>query len=106
MALKRMVKASPRARQRSKARISAYEELLAHRRLPGPAQIVIPAARLGSWSMRPIRQGLAALNLSSILIFARHRGGDGPNGAGKTTLFRIMTGQRSRSGTMRVGDLS
>jgi ATP-binding cassette ChvD family protein len=109
------VKASPRARQaKSKARISAYEELLAKAQeaRQGQAQIVIPAGpRLGTVVVQA--SGLAKAYGDRLLFehldFKLPPGGIvgviGPNGAGKTTLFRLMTGQeKPDSGTMRVGD--
>jgi sulfate-transporting ATPase len=109
------VKASPRARQaKSKARISAYEELLAKSQeaRQGPAQIVIPPGpRLGSVVVEATDVGKAYGDrlLFEHLDFKLPAGGIvgviGPNGAGKTTLFRILTGQeRPDSGKLRVGD--
>jgi ATP-binding cassette ChvD family protein len=109
------IKASPRARQaKSKARIRAYEELLAtaQEARSGTAQIVIPPGpRLGSVVVEAT--GLAKAYGDRLLFenldFNLPPGGIvgviGPNGAGKTTLFRILTGQETPdAGTMRVGD--
>ncbi len=106
---------SPRARQaKSKARISAYEELLAksQEQKGGPAQIIIPVAeRLGSLVLEA--DGLAKAygdrllfeNLSFNLPPGGIVGVIGANGAGKTTLFRIITGQeKPDSGTLKLGD--
>ncbi|HEY3776563.1 MAG TPA: energy-dependent translational throttle protein EttA [Rhizomicrobium sp.] len=109
------IKASPRARQaKSKARIRAYEELLAKAEdnRTGPAQIVIPAGpRLGSVVAEATQLGKAYGDrlLFENLEFNLPPGGIvgviGPNGAGKTTLFRILNGQETPdSGTLRIGD--
>ncbi|HKD21914.1 MAG TPA: energy-dependent translational throttle protein EttA [Rhizomicrobium sp.] len=109
------IQTSPRARQaKSKARIKAYEELLAksQEQRTGPAQIVIPSGpRLGSVVVEAT--GLAKAYGDRLLFenldFNLPPGGIvgviGPNGAGKTTLFRLLTGQETPdSGTLRVGD--
>jgi ATP-binding cassette ChvD family protein len=109
------IQASPRARQaKSKARIRAYEELLAtsQENRAGPAQIVIPAGpRLGSVVVAASQVGKAYGDrlLFEDLDFNLPPGGIvgviGPNGAGKTTLFRILTGvEKPDSGSLRVGD--
>jgi ATP-binding cassette ChvD family protein len=109
------IKASPRARQaKSKARIRAYEELLAkaEESRTGPAQIVIPPGpRLGSVVAEAAQLGKAYGDrlLFENLDFNLPPGGIvgviGPNGAGKTTLFRILTGQeKPDSGALRIGD--
>jgi ATP-binding cassette ChvD family protein len=109
------IKTSPRARQaKSKARIQAYEELLAKSQdtRQGPAQIVIPAGpRLGSLVVEAEDVGKAYGDqlLFEHLEFKLPPGGIvgviGPNGAGKTTLFRLLTGQeKPDTGSMRVGD--
>jgi energy-dependent translational throttle protein EttA len=109
------IKTSPRARQaKSKARIQAYEELLAKSQdtRQGPAQIVIPAGpRLGSLVVEAEDVGKAYGDqlLFEHLEFKLPPGGIvgviGPNGAGKTTLFRLLTGQeKPDTGAMRVGD--
>jgi len=109
------VKSSPRARQaKSKARIQAYEELLAKSQdnRQGTAQIVIPAGpRLGSVVVEAddLVKAYGDQLLFEKLNFRLPPGGIvgviGPNGAGKTTLFRILTGQeKPDSGALRVGD--
>ena len=109
------VKSSPRARQaKSKARIQAYEELLAKSQdnRQGMAQIVIPAGpRLGSVVVEAdeLVKAYGDQLLFEKLNFRLPPGGIvgviGPNGAGKTTLFRILTGQeKPDSGALRVGD--
>lgn len=109
------ISASPRARQaKSKARITAYEDLLvqAQDRAPGSAQIVIPAgARLGDTVIdaQSLTKGYGDHLLISNLDFRLPPGGIvgviGANGAGKTTLFRMITGQEQPdSGTLTIGD--
>ena len=109
------IKTSPRARQaKSKARIQAYEELLAKSQdnRQSTAQIVIPAGpRLGSVVVEAVDLGKAYGDrlLFENLNFTLPPGGIvgviGPNGAGKTTLFRILTGQEGPdSGELRVGE--
>ena len=109
------IKASPRARQaKSKARIRAYEELLAkaEESRTGPAQIVIPPGpRLGavvaeaSGLAKAYGDRLLFENLEFNLPPGGIVGVIGPNGAGKTTLFRILNGQeKPDSGTLRIGD--
>ena len=109
------IQQSPRARQaKSKARINAYEELLAksQEQRSGPAQIVIPVAeRLGSIVVQA--EGLAKAYGDRLLFenveFNLPPGGIvgviGPNGAGKTTLFRMLTGQeKPDAGMLRIGE--
>jgi energy-dependent translational throttle protein EttA len=106
---------SPRARQaKSKARINAYEELLAksQEQRGGTAQIVIPVAeRLGSLVVEA--EGLGKAYGDRLLFenvnFNLPPGGIvgviGANGAGKTTLFRMLTGQEQPdAGVLRIGD--
>ncbi len=109
------ISASPKARQaKSKARIKAYDELVAKAadRDPGTAQIVIPIPeRLGN-KVIEINGVTKAYNdklLFDNLTFSLPPGGIvgviGPNGAGKTTLFRLITGQEQPdSGTVVIGD--
>ena len=109
------IQTSPRARQaKSKARINAYEELLAKSQeaRQGTAQIVIPSGpRLGSLVVEAdgVAKAYGDRLLFENLEFTLPPGGIvgviGPNGAGKTTLFRILTGQeKPDAGTLRVGD--
>jgi ATP-binding cassette ChvD family protein len=109
------VRQSPRARQaKSKARVSAYEALVAQSREKAPetAQIVLPPGpRLGDLVVEAdkVRKGFGNHLLVEELSFRLPPGGIvgviGPNGAGKTTLFRMVTGQeRPDSGRFRVGD--
>jgi len=109
------VRSSPRARQaKSKARITAYDELLAQsqERALGNAQIVIPPGpRLGDLVIeaQALRKGYGDRLLIDDLSFKLPPGGIvgviGPNGAGKTTLFRMITGQEQPDGgALRLGD--
>jgi energy-dependent translational throttle protein EttA len=109
------IRASPRARQaKSKARITAYEDLLslAQERAPGSAQIMIPPGpRLGDVVIEAehLKKGYGDRLLIDDLDFRLPPGGIvgviGPNGAGKTTLFRMIVGEeRPDAGTLRVGD--
>ncbi len=109
------VRQSPKARQaKSKARITAYEELLkkSTEKAPDVAQIIIPAGpRLGNLVLKAenLRKAYGDKLLFDDLSFNLPAGGIvgviGPNGAGKTTLMRIITGQEQPdSGTFRMGD--
>lgn len=109
------VRSSPRARQaKSKARISAYEDLLAKSKedRTGVAQINIPAGpRLGDLVIEAtdLQKAFGDKLLVEDLNFKLPPGGIvgviGPNGAGKTTLFRMITGQdKPDGGTLRLGD--
>ncbi len=111
------IRASPRARQaKSKARITAYETLLAQAAdaQVGQAQIVIPPGpRLGSLVIEAdhLRKGYGDRLLIDDLSFKLPPGGIvgviGPNGAGKTTLFRLITGQEEADGgAIRLGETS
>jgi ATP-binding cassette ChvD family protein len=106
---------SPAARQaKSKARIQAYEELLAksQERAPDPTEIVIPVPpRLGSVVIEAegLRKGYGNRLLIDDLSFKLPPGGIvgviGPNGAGKSTLFRMITGnEQPDGGDLRIGD--
>jgi ATP-binding cassette ChvD family protein len=109
------VRQSPRARQaKSKARVSAYEALVAESREKAPetAQIVLPPGpRLGDLVIEAqhVSKAFGDRLLIEALDFRLPPGGIvgviGPNGAGKTTLFRMVTGQEAPdNGTFRVGD--
>jgi len=109
------VRQSPRARQaKSKARLSAYETLLAQSREKAPetAQIVLPPGpRLGDLVIEAqhVAKGFGDMLLIEALDFRVPAGGIvgviGPNGAGKTTLFRMVTGQDAPDdGRFRIGD--
>ena len=111
------INASPRARQaKGKARVSAYETLLAEsaereRRAP-TSQITIPAGpRLGDVVVEAegLCKGYGERLLIEDLSFRLPPGGIvgviGANGAGKTTLFRMITGEESPdSGSLRLGE--
>jgi energy-dependent translational throttle protein EttA len=108
------IRMSPRARQaKSKARISAYEELRAEgeRQQEGSVEILIPVpARLGDEVVvaEGLTKGFGDRLLIDDLSFSLPRGGIvgviGPNGAGKTTLFRMITGQdQPDGGSLKVG---
>jgi len=102
------VRESPRARQaKQKARITAYESLLAEsaREEVTSAQIILPTPpRLGDIviNAESMRKGYGERLLIDELSFKLPRGGIvgviGPNGAGKTTLFRMLTGQEKPDG--------
>ena len=109
------VRAAPKARQaKSKARLSAYEQLLeeqneAHTEA---ARISIPPGpRLGNIVIEAdgLKKGFQDKQLIDGLDFRLPPGGIvgvvGPNGAGKTTLFRMITGQDDPDeGAMRIGE--
>ena len=109
------IRQSPRARQaKSKARITAYDTLLAEaqEKQLGAAQIVIPPGpRLGDMVIEAenLRKGYGNRLLIEKLSFRLPPGGIvgviGPNGAGKTTLFRMITGQeKPDGGSLRIGE--
>ena len=109
------VRMSPRGRQaKSKARINAYEALVAEEqsRLPETVEILIPPGpRLGDVVVEAdkVSKGFDGRLLFDELSFTLPRGGIvgviGGNGAGKTTLFRIIVGQeKPDSGELRLGE--
>ena len=109
------VRASPRGRQaKSKARLTAYEDLLNQNqeKVIDNAKIVIPPGpRLGDLVIESLNlvKGFSERLLVDDLSFKLPPGGIvgviGPNGAGKTTLFRMITGQDSPdSGSINIGD--
>ena len=109
------VRLSPRARQaKSKARIGAYEKLLAENpeERERELEIFIPQGqRLGDIVVeaKDLRKGYGDRLLFDDLTFSLPRGGIvgiiGPNGAGKTTLFRLITGEEQPDGgTLRLGE--
>jgi energy-dependent translational throttle protein EttA len=109
------VRASPRARQaKSKARLAAYEDLLAEEQQKREDTIEIsipPGPRLGDVVVKAehLRKAFGDNVLIEDLNFNLPRGGIvgviGANGAGKTTLFRMITGQeKPDGGTLRIGE--
>jgi energy-dependent translational throttle protein EttA len=102
------IRMAPRARQtKSKARISAFEQLRAEseRQTEGTLEILIPVPeRLGEEVViaKNVSKGYGDRLLFENLNFSLPRGGIvgviGPNGAGKTTLFRLITGQEAPDG--------
>ena len=109
------VRMAPRARQaKPKARLAAYESLLAQDREAKleEVELHIPAGkRLGDRVV--VAQGLTKAYGDKLLFdnldFELPPGGIvgviGPNGAGKTTLLRMMVGQEAPdAGTLKVGD--
>ncbi len=109
------VRQGAKARQaKSKARLRAYDELLAaanEKRTVG-AQIIIPAGpRLGDnvFQVENVNKGFGDRLLIENLTFSLPPGGIvgvvGPNGAGKSTLFKMLTGgETPDSGTLKIGD--
>ena len=109
------VRASPRARHaKSKARLTAYERLLAEERdvRLDRVEIHIPAGpRLGDLVVEAdgVSKGFGDRLLVEDMSFSLPPGGIvgvvGPNGAGKTTLFRMIVGEEHPdAGELRVGD--
>ena len=109
------IQQSPRARQaKSKARISAYEELLAkdNDALTTIKQITIPAGpRLGSLVLdsENLTKGFGEQLLIEDLSFRMPPGAIvgiiGANGAGKTTFLKMITDQeKPDSGSITLGD--
>jgi ATP-binding cassette ChvD family protein len=109
------VRASPKARQaKSKARLKAYEELLAasQNQQEGSAQIIIPTPpRLGDLviEVKGLKKGFGDRLLIDDLSFKLPPAGIvgviGPNGAGKTTLFKMLTKQeKPDGGEIKFGD--
>jgi ATP-binding cassette ChvD family protein len=103
-------------RNKPKARLTAYEALLAADAAADAhldqVQIHIPAGpRLGEVVVEAehVRKGYGERLLIDDLTFSLPRGGIvgviGPNGAGKTTLMRMITGQEQPDdGKIRLGD--
>jgi ATP-binding cassette ChvD family protein len=109
------IRMSPRARHaKSKARITAYEELLAQdeREQVRTAEILIPKGpRLGKTVIHAehVTKAFGDNVLIDDLSFDVPPGAIvgiiGANGAGKTTLFKLIVGdERPDSGTLTVGD--
>ncbi|NLT66715.1 MAG: energy-dependent translational throttle protein EttA [Acidobacteria bacterium] len=111
------VRMSPRARQaKGKARLSAYEELLAEemeaeKRVQATDLHIPPGPRLGDLVVEAanLRKGYGDRLLIDDLSFRLPPGGIvgviGANGAGKTTLFRMIVGEEQPDGgSLRIGD--
>src|SRR6476661_9150353 len=109
------VRLAPKARHaKSKARLGAYERLLADEedvKLDRVEIHIPPGPRLGdvvieaSGVSKGFGDRLLFENLEFSLPPAGIVGVIGPNGAGKTTLFRMIAGQETPdSGDLRIGD--
>jgi len=112
------VRMGARARQaKGKARLTAYEQLLAEAndaRGPQARELEIaipPGPRLGDQviEVTDLRKGYGDRLLVEDLTFSLPRSGIvgiiGPNGAGKTTLFRMLVGEEAPdAGSITVGD--
>jgi sulfate-transporting ATPase len=110
------IRMAPRARQaKGKARITAYEQLVAEAEAAetraDKLQISIPPGpRLGDLVVEAdqLNKGYGNRLLIEDLSFSLPRGGIvgviGPNGAGKTTLFRMLVGQeQADGGALKIG---
>ena len=109
------IRLSPRARQaKGKARLTAYEQLLAAdtpEKTDSTEIYIAPGPRLGDVVVeaRKLRKGYGDVLLMDDVNFTLPPGGIvgviGPNGAGKTTLFRMLVGQEQPDGgTLRLGE--
>jgi ATP-binding cassette ChvD family protein len=109
------VRAAPKARHaKSKARLGAYERLLAEEdsvRLDRVEIHIPPGPRLGDLVIdaKDVAKGFGDRLLVEGLSFSLPPAGIvgviGPNGAGKTTLFRMIAGdEQPDSGELRIGD--
>jgi ATP-binding cassette ChvD family protein len=109
------VRMAPRARQaKSKARLQAYEKMLAEegaQRIENVEIYIPPGPRLGNVVIEAdhLKKGygdnLLIEDLSFKLPPAGIVGVIGPNGAGKTTLFRMITAQeKPDGGALRIGE--
>ncbi len=109
------VRSSPKARQaKSKARLQAYEKLVAEEqeyRDDGVEIRIPPGPRLGDTVVvfdkvaKAFGDNLLYENFSFRLPKAGIVGIIGPNGAGKTTLFRLIVGQEQPdAGTVTIGN--
>ena len=109
------IRMAPRARQsKSKARISAYEQMAAEqgREQDQELEIQIPPGRqLGDLVIEAsnVNKAFGDRVLMEDMNFRLPPGGIvgiiGPNGAGKTTLFKMITGQEAADGgELRIGE--
>jgi ATP-binding cassette ChvD family protein len=109
------VRMSPVARHaKSKARLGAYEQMLADEqnfKLDKVEIHIPPGPRLGDIVIEAegVQKGFGDKLLVEDLTFSLPPAGIvgvvGPNGAGKTTLFRMIAGEESADGgVLRVGD--
>jgi len=108
------IRMSPRARQaKGKARLNAYEELLAEdtaKKVDTVEIYIPPGPRLGDIVVeaRGLKKAFGDTVLFDDLNFTLPPAGIvgviGPNGAGKTTTFRLITGQEPPDGgTLKLG---
>ena len=109
------VRTSPKGRHaKSKARIAAYEQMVAQQQEKRDEEIEIPippGPRLGNLVIEAdgVAKGYGDRLLFEGLDFKLPPGGIigviGPNGAGKTTLFRMITGREEPdTGSIRLGE--
>src|ERR687897_3586833 len=109
------IRLSPRARQaKGKARLTAYEQLLAAdtpEKTDSTEIYIPPGPRLGDIVVeaRGLKKAYGDTVLFDNLTFTLPRGGIvgviGPNGAGKTTTFKLITGEeKPDAGSLRLGD--
>ena len=109
------VRMAPKARHaKSKARLGAYERLLAEEESVKLDRVEIhipPGPRLGDVVIeaRGVAKGFGDRLLFENLDFSLPPAGIvgvvGPNGAGKTTLFRLIVGEEEpEAGELRIGD--
>jgi sulfate-transporting ATPase len=109
------VRMSPKARHdKSKARLSAYEKLLADEqnvKLDKVEMHIPPGPRLGDLVIQAehLQKGFGDRLLVEDLTFSLPPAGIvgviGPNGAGKTTLFRMLAGQEAPdAGSLTIGE--
>ncbi len=102
-------------RQRNKARLKRYEEILSKARTeddrPENSLVIPPGSELGNLvvEFENVSKGFDGRTLVKDLSFSLPRGGIvgiiGPNGAGKTTLFRMIVGtEQPDEGIIRIGE--
>ena len=103
-------------RQRNKARVKRYEEILAKANSddetrPENTLVIPPGPELGQLVVEfdNVSKSFGDKNLIKDLSFSLPRGGIvgviGPNGAGKSTLFRMIVGkEQPDQGVIKIGD--